>query len=1418
MTASITTLVSFNGSNGGEPQGSLIADAAGNLYGTTQQGGANSEGTVFEIAKGSNTATTLVSFNGSNGEEPIGSLISDAAGNLYGMTPSGGANGYGVVFEIAQGSNTVTTLVSFNGSNGEVPYRGLIADAAGNLYGTTFEGGANGYGTVFEITGSGFVTVTPAAPTISQENAAGYSATGNLTITGTATVGSVVTVYDGTAALGTTTADAITGAYSLTLTAALADDSHSIDVIASNTAGLAPAASAATNVIVDSETPVVVITTAPATVATASQTISGTVTDLAPGATVSIYDNGSTTALATATVGSDGAWSTNVTLPTAGANSLIAQDTNLAGTTGSSAAVVETYAPPPPGDEGMPNTITATVQPSILQFSGSGFDATRVLNPTVVQVGNQYTMLYGGLPFWNNVQIGLATSSDGTSWTKYSGNPVISNAGSPAWASFREVPATLMYENSTYKLWFSGDNTNLYYDAGAVSGFGYATSTDGINWTIDPTAIRLDPYASQGTTMGLDEVVKLNGQYIAYYTVYPSSNSAIVYEDSSVDGINFSADTQINIPNGYNLVAASTVTSGGQQCVASILQNGSDYYYAISTDGANFTIEGSIVIPSNFGINDLQVKSNQLSFFGTEYVGNVNWSYGNDVISYGTAPLLSPGPPVTPAAPTISQENPGGYAATGAITITGSATVGSVVTVYDGTTALGITTADAISGAYSLTLSAPLADGLHSIDVTASVNGVSSVASTATSVIVDSATPVVTISNTSGAVSTGSQTISGTVSGDVAPGATVSIYDNGSTTAFATATVGAGGAWSTTATLSSGTNSLVAQDTNLAGTTGRSAAVVETYWSQGPIVSSPTLTATENAATTALGITVSDPNYANSALSVTLGALPTDGSITLADGFTALTAGESLTVAQLTGLEFKPTTGAFGQTSSLSYTITDPASNSATGTATLKIGLPIIPPSHANDTINLAGYNNVVASPVTAATTIGPLIITATAYNNTIIGNDGNDIINAGQGSTSVTVSDANGDNTVNGSQGSTSVTLGNGDNSISLGGYNNSITLGSGDNTVNTVNAGAGNETVDIAGGTANVQAGGWGDVLDLGDGDYVLGGMSGNAAITLNWSSSASTLDLQGTAGDQFDFHNGELTVTSANGANYATIQATRGTTLGFSPDSDGGTLITLGSNGIAGPVGQSAGLPSTITETQGGVTVNIGGGDRTVNLVGYNNTVTIGDGDVTVSGSQGATNFILGNGDDTVAAAGYNNTVVIGNGSSTVSGIAGNSSVTVGNASTTAGSITLEGYNNTVTTGSGAWAVVAGNGNDTVNTHAGNDNVTLSGWGNTVVAGIGVDQVLGGLGNLYQMTSLAGQFDIMDFNAASGDVLNLSKVTAGLAPGWALSGSADGADPSALDVKLVSGGSSYLVATLHGTGGAGLASLMAGHNILA
>jgi uncharacterized repeat protein (TIGR03803 family) len=162
-----TVLYSFGGSpDGADPLAGLIFDAAGNLYGTTGAGGTYDYGTVFELtpaAGGGWTETVLHNFNYNvtDGYYPYAGLILDAAGNLYGTTSQGGTYGYGwgTVFELtpaAGGGWTEKVLHSFpdyNGTDGTSPYAGLIFDAAGNLYGTTSQGGTYIFrGTVFELT------------------------------------------------------------------------------------------------------------------------------------------------------------------------------------------------------------------------------------------------------------------------------------------------------------------------------------------------------------------------------------------------------------------------------------------------------------------------------------------------------------------------------------------------------------------------------------------------------------------------------------------------------------------------------------------------------------------------------------------------------------------------------------------------------------------------------------------------------------------------------------------------------------------------------------------------------------------------------------------------------------------------------------------------------------------------------------------------------------------------------------------------------------------------------------------------------------------------------------------------------------------------------------------------------------------
>ncbi len=148
----------LNGTEGCEPYAGLVFDGAGNLYGATYRSGTYGHGTVFELSHGSGgwTETVLHNFNLVEGAYPNPGLIVDGSGNLYGTTHGGGAHGYGTVFEFKPGSGggwTETVLHNFNweGSDGAYPCAGLVFDRAGNLYGTTMQGGTHGYGTVFEL-------------------------------------------------------------------------------------------------------------------------------------------------------------------------------------------------------------------------------------------------------------------------------------------------------------------------------------------------------------------------------------------------------------------------------------------------------------------------------------------------------------------------------------------------------------------------------------------------------------------------------------------------------------------------------------------------------------------------------------------------------------------------------------------------------------------------------------------------------------------------------------------------------------------------------------------------------------------------------------------------------------------------------------------------------------------------------------------------------------------------------------------------------------------------------------------------------------------------------------------------------------------------------------------------------------------
>lgn len=166
-TGRTTVIYGFSdGKDGGDVMSGILEDSQGNLYGTTEGGGdrkpsycqLNGCGVVFEIDK--NGEKVLHTFSGPDGWAPASGLVRDAAGNLYGTTAGGGTApcGCGTIFKIHHGKETV--LYSFTGSpDGEDPIGALIRDDDGNLYGTTYSGGEFGLGTVFRLDPAGQLTI-----------------------------------------------------------------------------------------------------------------------------------------------------------------------------------------------------------------------------------------------------------------------------------------------------------------------------------------------------------------------------------------------------------------------------------------------------------------------------------------------------------------------------------------------------------------------------------------------------------------------------------------------------------------------------------------------------------------------------------------------------------------------------------------------------------------------------------------------------------------------------------------------------------------------------------------------------------------------------------------------------------------------------------------------------------------------------------------------------------------------------------------------------------------------------------------------------------------------------------------------------------------------------------------------------------
>ena len=862
------TIASFSNDSGTVGDG-LTNDNTPTLSGTAE---ANSTVTVYDGATALGTTTADGSGNWSyttgtlsDGSHSLTAKATDAAGNqgaasaslsLTVDTTAPGApviSGYGIdsgtvgdgltndntptLSGTAEANSTVTVYdgstalgtTSADGSGNWSYTTGTLSDGSHSLTAKATDAAGN-QGVASSALSLTIDTVAPGAPVISgfttDSGTVGDGLTNDNTptLSGTAAAASTVTVYDGSTALGTTTADG-SGAWSYT-TGILSDGAHSLTAKATDAAGNQGVASSALSLTIDTTAPVTPViggfTPDSGTVGDGltndnTPTLSGTAE---ASSTITVYDG--STALGTTTADGSGAWSYTTGTLSDGAHSLTVKSTDAAGNASTSSAfslTIDTVAPGAPVISGFTND-SGTVGDGITNDNTPTLSGTAAAGSTIT--------VYDG-----STALGTTTADGSGAWSYTTGT--LSDGAHSLTAKATDAAGNQGAASSALSLTID----TVAPTAPVIGGFATDSGTVGDGLTNDNTPT-LSGTATAGSTVTVYDgstalgTATADGSGAWSYTTGALSDGAHSFTAKASDAAgNTSTSSAFGVT--IDTAAPGAPVISGYTTDTGVVGDGitSDNTPTLSgTAEANSTItvyDGATALGTtstdgsgawSYTTGGLSNGSHSLTAKATDAAGNQGAA--SSVLSL-TIQTTAPAAPVISGYTTDSGTVGDGITNDNTPTLSGTAAANSTVTVYDGSTALGTTTADG-SGAWSYT-TGTLSDSAHSLTAKATdAAGNQSAASSTLSLTIDTVAPGAPVisgfTNDSGTVGDGiTNDNTPTLSGTAAAGSTITVYDG--STALGTTSADGSGAWSyTTGTLSDGAHSLTAKATDAAGNQG----------------------------------------------------------------------------------------------------------------------------------------------------------------------------------------------------------------------------------------------------------------------------------------------------------------------------------------------------------------------------------------------------------------------------------------------------------------------------------------------------------------------------------------------------------------------------------------------------------------------